>query len=313
MISIEEIRQYIKGEILIGVPMSEHTSFKIGGVADFVIKPVDKDDAIATIRYFQASKKPYRVLGKGSNVLVSDEGLREPVVFLDNALSNFEIHGHELYVEAGADLAKVSVESFKARLSGIEMLAGIPGTVGGALLMNAGAHGQEIYDNLSWVEIMVQGELKRIKKKELKVGYRQSQFKDEIVIAAQFSLRKLTSAEYETQLAVRTENLQKRRLSQPLSQPNAGCIFKNVLVNGQTQSAGKLIDESGLKGLRYGGAKVSEKHANFIVNTGQASADDVLSLIELVRQKVKEKTGQNLELEIKLLGFKPFKIQNLTG
>ncbi len=313
MISIEEIRQYIKGQILIGVPMSEHTSFKIGGVADFVIKPIDKDDAIATIRYFQASKKPYRVLGKGSNVLVSDEGLREPVVFLDNALSNFEIHGHELYAEAGADLAKVSVESFKARLSGIEMLAGIPGTVGGALLMNAGAHGQEIYDSLFWVEIMAQGELKRIKKKELKVGYRQSQFKDEIVIAAQFSLKILTNAEYEEQLAVRTENLQKRRLSQPLSQPNAGCIFKNVLVNGQTQSAGKLIDECGLKGLRYGGAKVSEKHANFIVNTGQASADDVLSLIELVRQKVKENTGQNLELEIKLLGFKPFKIQNLTG
>ncbi len=313
MISIEEMRQSVKGEILIGVPMSEHTSFKIGGNADFVIKPIDKDDAIATARYFQKKNQSFIVLGKGSNVLVSDYGLRLPVVFFEEALSKYEINGRNVYAEAGVDLQRLSVATFKHNLSGMEMLAGIPGSLGGALLMNAGAYGQEIYDNLNWVEIVGGGEKRKLKKKEIKIKYRETEFKDEVLIAAEFSLNKLDDKSYEFQKKVREENLTKRRESQPLSMPNAGCIFKNVIIDDKIVSAGRLIDQCGLKGLKVGQAMVSEKHANFIVNLGNAKADDVVKLIQTIKAKVKAQHQVSLALEIKMMGFEDLNIQNLTG
>lgn len=313
MLSLEELRKAVKGEIRIGVPMSEHTTFKIGGLADFVIEPLDKEDAVNAIAHFQKNNKPFIVLGKGSNVLISDEGLRIPVLFLEKALSKFEIKENAVYAESGVDLGKLSIETLKQRLSGLEMLAGIPGTIGGSLKMNAGAHGQEIFDVFDWVEICRNAEKKRLKKKEIKFGYRTAAFDNAILIAAHFTLKKLSEEAHTRQLKKRKENLEKRRLSQPLTMPNAGCIFKNVVINGQVKSAGAIIDECGLKGMKYGQAMVSERHANFIVNLGGAKASDVVSLIHMIKSKVKACLNIELDLEIRMMGFDRINIQNMAG
>jgi UDP-N-acetylmuramate dehydrogenase len=299
MVSLEKLQSVFKGEILLGEPLAKYTSFKIGGPADVFLKPRDKDDIVQAVRFFDEQKWQYMLLGRGSNILVSDEGFRGAVMTLRDNLEKVEITGETVYAEAGCDLPSLALMLTKKNLGGMEALSGIPGSLGGAVIMNAGAYGKEIFEVIEWVEVIRGGKVKRLKKNDIAFQYRGTDLNDDVVLAVQFKLKPLTDDEKAKALDDRKEWMAKRSASQPLNFPNAGSIFKNP----QGTFAGKLIEECGLKGHQIGGAMISEKHANFIVNTDEAKADDVMQLITIARTEVKQKFGIDLELEIKLIGF----------
>ncbi|MGB9773322.1 MAG: UDP-N-acetylmuramate dehydrogenase [Bacteroidota bacterium] len=300
MISVEEIGTFFKGRVAIGELLRNYTSFRIGGPADFYLEPRDKEDLLHIVQYFQTNNFPFVVIGNGSNLLVSDEGYRGAVINLESGLKTVTIDpaagGASVYAEAGVKLAKFVDVCIQRGLGGVEMLAGIPGTLGGAIVMNAGAYGGEISDCLRTVEIIRDAAFVILPKEECGFAYRGSELTHDIVVSASFQLPRKDRNEL---LRVRRELLLRRNETQPVNFPNAGSIFKNP----PKMYAGKLIEEAGLKGKRIGGAEISERHANFIVNRGTAKASDVVALIRLARDAVKEKFGIVLELEVKLLGF----------
>jgi len=300
MISVEEIGTFFKGRVAIGELLRNYTSFRIGGPADFYLEPRDKEDLLRIVQYFQTNNFPFVVIGNGSNLLVSDEGYRGAVINLESGLNTVTIDpaagGASVYAEAGVKLAKFVDVCIQHGLGGVEMLAGIPGTLGGAIVMNAGAYGGEISDCLRTVEIIRDAAFVVLPKEGCGFAYRSSELTRDIVVSASFQLPKKDRNEL---LRVRRELLLRRNETQPVNFPNAGSIFKNPL----KMYAGKLIEEAGLKGKRIGGAEISDRHANFIVNRGTAKASDVIALIRLARDAVKEKFGIVLELEVKLLGF----------
>lgn len=296
MFSVEKVREFFKGNISISEPLNRFTTFRIGGPADYYLEPKDREDLLKLIKYLKEIKYPYIIIGNGSNVLISDEGIRGAAINLEAGFTKIEVIKNKVYAEAGIRLSKLVDVCIEHSLVGIENLAGIPGTLGGAILMNAGAYGGEISDFIKLVEVIDDVEIKFLKKEECGFAYRKSNLENKIILSAEFELPfgdKVKAKER------RKELLLKRNKAQPVELPNAGSIFKNP----PGDYAARLIEQAGLKGLTIGGAKVSEKHANFIVNFNNASANDVIELMKIIQEKVYEKFGIMLEPEIKMIGF----------
>jgi UDP-N-acetylmuramate dehydrogenase len=298
LIALDDIRKSFKGKISINEPLSKYTTFRVGGTADIYLEPNDKEDAIAIISYLQKMKIPRFIMGNGSNILISDEGIQGAVINLEFGFNkiNYKPECELITAGAGIKLAQFVDYSISQNKSGVEMLAGIPGTLGGAIIMNAGAYGGEISEYLIDVLAIRDGSLLTIPKNEAGFEYRNSALQNDVVLEATF---KLPEGIKEDLKISRRETMLKRNNSQPVQLPNAGSIFKNP----KGTFAAKLIEECGLKGLKIGGAEVSALHANFIVNINNAKANDILLLAEEVRTRVFNKTGIMLEYEIKLLGF----------
>lgn len=284
----------LKGKVKLKEPLNRHTTFRIGGPVSYFIEPKDREDLKLLLSLLKKYKIPSRVIGCGSNLLVADRGLRGALIHLTSREFDFlEFQNEQVKVGSAMRLGKFVQKTARASLSGIEFLAGIPGSVGGAVVMNAGAWGRSISDVLTEVEVMDHsGRIINFLSRQIKFGYRSSNLSDFIILSATFRLVKRNLAEIKKKIR---DYLTKRRLTQP-SFPSAGCVFKNPL----GFSAGYLIENCGLKGLKVGGAQISLRHANFIVNTGNATFSDVFSLIKLIKREVNKKYKINLELEIKV-------------
>jgi UDP-N-acetylmuramate dehydrogenase len=299
MISLTDIQKFLHGNIAVDVPMAKYTWMKVGGPADFYIEPADKNDLISIVEYFRVHHYSWVMLGRGSNVLVSDEGIRGAVINIENSLSGIRKENNVVFAEAGVRLTKFVDFCIQNELAGVEMLAGIPGTIGGAVAMNAGAHGGEMADHLTEVEIIHDGIVKRIQKDEESFTYRHSRFADDVILGASFQLK---HGDKEKLSSMRRKFILRRNETQPLDYPNLGSMFKNP----PNTFAAKLIEQAGLKGKRVGDAQVSEKHANFIVNLGNAKAAEIVKLLDLIKRTVYQNSGLMLELEVKMIGFSNF-------
>jgi UDP-N-acetylmuramate dehydrogenase len=296
MVNLEEIKSFFKGKISIGEPLSDHTSYRIGGPADYYFEPVDKSDLVNLVGYFEKLNFPHIILGNGTNLLVSDEGVRAAVISLENSLNDRNLKNNIVYAGAGIKLSKFVDFCIQNGKMGSEMLAGIPGSLGGALVMNASAFNGSISDHLYDVEVYSKGQIFRLKKDEIKFAYRTSSLNDKVILEAGFDF---PDGDKERIASIRKELLDYRKSAQPVSWPSAGCVFKNP----PGYHAAVIIQEANLKGVRIGGAEVSDLHGNFIINTGKATAKDVIELINVVRKRVQEKLNLTLELEVKMLGF----------
>lgn len=278
-------------------PMSRHTTFRIGGNADYFVCSAQAGQLQRTMEACREAGIPYYILGNGSNVLVSDEGYRGVVIHPE--LRGMELEGSRLRVQAGELLVRTAHEAAKAGLGGLEFASGIPGSVGGALIMNAGAYGGEMKDVLeSALVLTLEGRQIRLGREEMELGYRTSAMakKSYIVLEAVF----LLEPRDQKQIYDRMAELKEARVEkQPLEYASAGSTFKRPA----GYFAGKLIMDAGLRGFQVGGAQVSEKHCGFVINRGGATARDVLELVDHVKSQVKSRFGVDLELEIKLLGF----------
>ncbi len=296
MVSVDDIRKVFRGHVAVAEPLGKYTSFRIGGPADFYLEPVDKFDLIEVVRFFRKFDYRFMIIGKGSNLLISDNGFRGAAINLEEGMGTVNIEGGLIVADSGVRLGKFVDFCIQHEKAGVEMLAGIPGTIGGAVIMNAGAYGGEISNHLVEVEIYRDDAIQKIKKAEAGFSYRRSGFSRDVVLNASFLLPQGNLSEL---LKRRRELLLKRNQSQPLNLPNSGSMFKNP----EGTFAAKLVEEAGLKGTRVGGAQISDRHGNFIVNHGNATAQDVLDLVKLARKKVYDRSGIRLELEVKLVGF----------
>ena len=288
-------------EILVAEPMKNHTTFRIGGPADALALPKTPEEVAEVVRFCHEPAQPYYVLGNGSNLLVSDEGYRGLVLQLYRNFNDIQVNGETITVQSGAMLAAVARTAYQTGLTGLEFASGIPGTIGGAVVMNAGAYGGEMKNVLKEVTVLTkEGEVLVIPAKALELGYRTSVIPKNgwIVLGAVLQLKKGD----QEQILARMEELKEQRITkQPLDLPSAGSTFKRP----EGYFAGKLIMDAGLRGFTVGGAQVSEKHCGFVVNRGNATAADVWELICEVKRRVKEMTGVELEPEVKLLGDFP--------
>ena len=299
MSSIETLKGITKGIFLKEENMMKHTSYGIGGPAKAYITPEDENDLGKILKFANQNKIETYFVGSGSNLLVSDDGIDGIVITLGKAINNLKINGANVYAESGVMLGKVVKECIKSNLSGLESLIGVPGTLGGALIMNAGAFGGEISNFLKKVTVMTMlGDKKDYESDEIKFSYRHSTFSSkEIVISAEFEL---IQSDAKTVAEKKSLASGSRKASQPLKFRSAGSVFKNP----SEGAAGYFIDKAGLKGTKVGDAEISNHHANFFVNHGEAKASDIVELIRLARKTVKNKFGVMLELELKTLGFK---------
>ncbi len=295
----KELIDMTEGRILFDEPMKNHTTFGIGGPSNGFVYPASKSELITLLKYADTRDIQVYFIGSGSNLLVSDEGFDGIVISLSRTFKELVIRSNGVVTcEAGVMTGTLVKGLVKAGFEGVESLIGVPGTIGGALIMNAGAFGNEISEHLQSVKVLTKkGQEKEVARDVLKFSYRQSSFqKDEIIISAEF---KFPVGDPMTIRKKKAEVSRKRKNHQPLRYRSAGSIFKNP----QKQSAGYLIEQAGLKGTRSGDAEISTKHANFIVNRGLSTAENVLDLIHLAKSKVKEKFNVDLELEVELLGF----------
>ena len=287
-----------ENNIKIDEPMSKHISFKVGGPADILVRPNTEEELLEIVKLIKKENIPYLVIGNGSNLLVKDGGIRGIVIELSDNFSNFEIKGEKVYIQSGALLSIVGKAVLREELKGFEFAAGIPGTLGGALAMNAGAYGGEMKHKDESVRLMdMDGNIFELSNEEMKFDYRKSILTKEnyIVLSA---IIKLEKGNYDEIKAVMADFTQRRVTKQPLSLPSAGSTFKRPVGN----FAGKLIEDSGLKGLTLRGAQVSDKHCGFVVNLGNATAKDLLDLMYAVKSTVNAKYGVMLEEEVKILG-----------
>ena len=290
---------YDKENIFTDEPMNIHTTFRAGGPAKYLVKPALTSHIIDTIRLCRKYDVPYTVVGNGSNILVSDKGYDGLVILISDELGRVEVNGKRITAGAGAMLSKVANAALKASLKGMEFAAGIPGTVGGACVMNAGAYGGEIKDVIvSAKAVDRDGNILDFTVDEMELSYRHSIFADNeyIIVEAVFELEEGDVAEISS---IMKELAAKRREKQPLEYPSAGSTFKRPT----GYFAGALIEEAGLKGRGVGGARVSEKHAGFVINYDNATAADILDTINLVKEEVAKKSSVMLECEIKFLGM----------
>ena len=294
----QEIKKITKGIILFDEPMSKHTSYGIGGPARAYITPKNKEDLVSILKFSKDNNIPSYFIGSGSNLLVSDEGIDGIVITLGKSFNKLEINKNNVFAETGVMLGRMVKECAKRNLSGIESLIGVPGTLGGALIMNAGAFGGEISNYLEYVSVItMSGDEKKYQQKDIKFNYRNSSFSDnEILINANF---KFLFSDQKTVSKNKLKASGGRKSSQPLRFRSAGSVFKNP----SEGAAGYFIDKAGLKGTKSGDAEISSVHANFFVNHGRATAKDVIRLINIARKKVYKEFGVMLELEIKTLGF----------
>ena len=299
----EEIRQKFiellgKDRVLFDEPMSSHTTFRIGGPADIFTMPEDKQQIADVVKLCKNEQIPFFVLGNGSNLLVSDKGYQGVVVQLYRNFGQIRVEDSRIHAQAGALLSGIAAAAREASLTGFEFAGGIPGTLGGAVVMNAGAYGGEMKDVLKEVTVLTpEGGVLTLQADELHMGYRTSVIKEAgyIVLEAVISLEKGDQEEIRSRMQ---ELAGMRTSKQPLSYPSAGSTFKRP----EGYFAGKLIMDSGLRGYQVGGAQVSEKHCGFVINTGNATAKDVTTLMSDVQRIVMEKFGVKLEPEVKFLG-----------
>ena len=287
-----------KQNVKIEEPMAKHTTFRIGGPAQYLVAPQNVEELGQIVMLCRAEDTPYFILGHGSNLLVSDAGMTGVVILLDQNFSHFSIEGTTVRAMAGVMLGRLGLATRDAGLTGFEFAAGIPGTLGGAVMMNAGAYGGEMKDIVATVQLMDRdGNLSERTGEEMDFSYRHSAVEgtDYIVVGATLSLQQGDRE----QITQRMEELATaRRTKQPLEFPSAGSTFKRP----EGYFAGKLIMDAGLAGYQVGGAQVSEKHCGFVINKGGATAADVIQLIEDVRQKVYDKYQVTLEPEVRLVG-----------
>jgi UDP-N-acetylenolpyruvoylglucosamine reductase len=276
-------------------PLAKHTTLRVGGPAELYMEPADEADLAHVLKFCGEHGINFFILGRGSNLLVRDGGFRGVVICLSR-FDRIEIAGERIRCGAGAKLKNVAVEARRNSLSGVEFLEGIPGSVGGALRMNAGAMGGATFDAIESVRVMdFDGNVHEMSPGEMSVDYRQcAALKNHIALAAVFKCKPAPKLEIEKRMKAYSE---KRWESQPAA-PSAGCIFKNPAL----VPAGKLVDELGMKGTRVGGAVVSAEHGNFIINDGTATARDVLELIEILKAKAKTGRGIELQTEVEIVG-----------
>lgn len=292
-------KQLTAGTLLEREPMSKHTSFRIGGPADFFVQPANEEELWNALHLARQEKVPFFIVGNGSNLLVSDEGFRGMILHTGGMLKDIFVEGDVIYAQAGALLSTVAKTALEHGLAGMEFAAGIPGTLGGAVCMNAGAYGGEMKDILLDAEVLTQeGERLVLPVEELNLSYRHSVIfeKNYVVLAAHIRLSRGDTAEIKNRM---NELAGARRDKQPLEYPSAGSTFKRP----EGYFAGKLIQDAGLKGYTVGGAQVSEKHSGFVINRGGATAEEVRFLIRQVQQKVRSQFGVELEPEVRMLGF----------
>lgn len=299
----EAVYEYIRAnvpeeDILTEEPMSRHTTFRIGGEAACFIRISSEEQLRKLIPYFENVGIEYFVLGKGSNLLVGDKGYPGVILQISDACQQIEAEGNRLQVQAGAALSKVALFAMERGLEGLEFAAGIPGTVGGGVVMNAGAYGGEMKQVVESVRVLSsEGEILTFDNDTMEFGYRTSIIRNRnfTVLSVTFRLREGNREE----IRARIEDFQKRRMEkQPLNYPSAGSTFKRP----EGYFAGKLIMDAGLRGFQIGDARVSDKHCGFVVNVGKATARDVTDVIEEVQEKVRERFGVSLEREVIYLG-----------
>lgn len=286
------------GQIREREPMARHTTFRVGGPADWFVEPDSADELGAVIKACREEQVPFYILGNGSNLLVGDKGYRGVMVALGKNFGTVSVEGTGLCAGAGALLSAAARQALGHGLSGLEFAAGIPGTVGGAVVMNAGAYGSEMCGVLDTVTVMAEdGQVKQVPARELELGYRTSSIpgKGYVVLEAKMALQ---PGDREAIRARMEELAAQRRGRQPLEFPSAGSTFKRP----EGYFAGKLIQDAGLRGFAVGGAQVSEKHCGFVINRGNATAADILALCREVQARVKAQSGVGLEMEVKLLG-----------
>ncbi|MBQ2402216.1 MAG: UDP-N-acetylmuramate dehydrogenase [Lachnospiraceae bacterium] len=284
-------------EVRINEPMMKHTSFRAGGAARWFAVPETAEELKAVLAACRKADTPWYVIGNGSNLLVSDKGFPGVIISTDK-FDRLEVNGTEISVGAGVMLSKLANTAYKAGLTGLEFAAGIPGTVGGACVMNAGAYGSEMINVLKSVTVLTpEGNVETLPVEMLELGYRTSVIpkKGYLVLEAVMSL---TEGNMEESKALMDDLAFRRKDKQPLEFPSAGSTFKRPAGH----FAGKLIEDCGLKGFTVGGAQVSEKHAGFVINKGGATASDIYNLCKEVEKRVKAEFGVSLEMEVKLLG-----------
>lgn len=286
------------GKILYNEPMANHTTFKIGGPCDVMILPSNEEEILNALKIIKNNNLEYMIIGNGSNLLVRDKGIRKVIIKLNDNYSNIEIKDNYVIAQAGALLSKTAKTAMKKDLTGMEFASGIPGGIGGAITMNAGAYGGEMKDILEKVKVINKDlEIKEYSVSEMNMRYRNSRVQDEglIVLEATFKLEKGKPEDIKT---LYDDLTFKRTSKQPLEYASAGSTFKRP----EGHFAGKLIDDCGLRGYRYKDAQVSEKHCGFVINRGNADFEQVYYVISHVQEVVKEKFGVNLEPEIRIIG-----------
>ena len=294
---IEEIKRLNIETIKEGESLSKYTTFKIGGPARVLIEAKSDEEVLKLVRRFDEMKEDYLIIGNGSNLLITDAGIERPVIVLDKNFSNITmIDEVTLYAEAGASLKSLANKALDLGLGGLEAISGIPGTVGGAVYMNAGAYGSEIKDVVTKIRYIKDDSIAELDASEANFAHRRSIFQDKgyIILGAYFKLVKKDKKDIEEE---QRDYTQRRKDKQPLEYPSAGSVFKRP----EGYYASKLIEDAGLKGIAVGGAMVSKKHSGFIINTGSASFDDVVTLIEKVKAIVLEKFAVSLEEEIRII------------
>lgn len=297
----ELIKITAEDRVFLNESMSKHTTFKIGGTADIYVSIKDCKEAENVIRLLSMNEVPYFIIGNGSNLLVSDDGYRGVIVEIGKNFSDITVEGDEITASAGALLIRIASEAYKNSLTGFEFASGIPGTLGGGVFMNAGAYGGELKDVITEVTLLDLTNGKTIIKScdEMDFSYRHSIVKEQklMVLSAKIKLSMGSKEEIKNRM---DELKQQRNTKQPLEFPSAGSTFKRP----EGYFAGKLIQDAGLKGYTVGGAQVSEKHSGFVINKGNATAEDVITLIKDVRDIVNDKFGVVLEPEVCMLSIK---------
>ncbi|WP_144614607.1 UDP-N-acetylmuramate dehydrogenase [Bacillus cereus] len=296
---VNELIEANVGRVLVNEPLARYTTMKIGGPADILIVPKHVAGIEKTLQLVKKYKTEWTVIGRGSNLLVSDLGIEGVVIRLGEGLDHLEVEKHRVRVGGGYPLIKLSTLLSRQGLSGLEFASGIPGSVGGAVYMNAGAHKSDISNILSKALILFEnGTLDWLMHEEMEFSYRTSVLQTKrpgIVLEAEFQLQ---VGEREEIVSVMQKNKDYRRETQPWNHPCAGSIFRNPI----PYFAGDLIEKAGLRGYQIGGAQISEMHGNFIINTGGASAQNVLSLIALIKQTIKDKFGVEMHTEVEIIG-----------
>lgn len=280
-------------------PMKKHTTFRVGGCARYLVEPGDVQQLSAVVNACREQKVPYYVVGNGSNLLVSDAGYNGVIIHLFKNMSEIRTEGNHMILQAGALLARAARTACREGLSGLEFASGIPRTVGGALVMNAGAYGGEMKDVVSRVTVLTsEGEPREYTKEQMAFGYRRSRLTEEagIVLETEFTLHPGRTEEIQARME---ELKEKRVLKQPLEYASAGSTFKRP----EGHFAGKLIEDAGLRGFRIGDAQVSEKHCGFVINRGNASASEIAEVIRQVQDRVYAHSGVRLQTEVKFLGW----------
>jgi UDP-N-acetylmuramate dehydrogenase len=294
-----ELQELNIGKVKRNELLSQHTTMKIGGPADIFIEPSSLENIQKVMTFIKERQIPWRAIGRGSNLLVSDKGIEGVVIKLGTGLNHLDINESTITVGGGHSLVSLSTLISKKGLSGLEFASGIPGSVGGAVYMNAGAHGSDISKILTKAHILFEdGSIEWLSNNEMEFTYRTSVLQNKrpgIVLEAEFQL---TKGDRTAIVAQMQKNKDYRKDTQPWNFPCAGSIFRNPLPN----YAGKLIEEAGLKGFQIGGAKISEMHGNFIVNAGNATAKDVLDLIQYIKDEILNLYGVKMETEVEIIG-----------